>query len=173
MAKRIAHSVQDQHVPVCVKQTRRASVMPSCSRLAPRSFPALWGANSTSASSGGDNRSSALHVFSDAWASADGLIVKRDDCTAVRNGGCAHHMHKSWAPPAQGRSYKRVVTLAMHYGDAHYHFPIEVLAGVAFSHLPPPSPSFSGACWLSQRSLLQQLTHLMREQMTISQRPPS
>jgi hypothetical protein len=107
------------------------SAMQSCPTLAPKSFPALWGANTTSASSGDGNSSSVMHIFRDVWASADGLIVQRNDCTAVRNGGCAHHMHKPWAPSEKARTYRRLVTLAMHYGDAHYHFPIEVLAGFA------------------------------------------
>ena len=61
------------------------------------------------------------------------MIVERSGCRAFRNGGCAKHMYQQWAQPSTAIAHARVVTLATHFGDGHYHFPMEALTALASS----------------------------------------
>jgi hypothetical protein len=97
---------------------------PSCQTLLPSSLPFLW-SNAT-----GDPPPASFHS---AWVSPDGLIVEKRGCQAVRNGGCAKHMYKRWEQPSTATAHARVVTLATHFGDGHYHFPMEALTALASS----------------------------------------
>ena len=102
----------------------RAHKMPQCPALLPSSVPFLW-SNAT-----GDPPPA---TFRSAWVSPDGMIVEKHGCRAVRNGGCAKHMYKQWAQPNAATAHARVVTLATHFGDGHYHFPMEALTALASS----------------------------------------
>ena len=97
---------------------------PPCPPLLPSSVPFLW-SNAT-----GDPPPAS---FRSAWVSPDGLIVERRGCQAVRNGGCAKHMYQQWAQPSTATAHARVFTLATHFGDGHYHFPMEALTALASS----------------------------------------
>ena len=98
--------------------------MPQCPALLPSSVPFLW-SNATA--------DPPPATFRSAWVSPDGMIVEKHVCRAVRNGGCAKHMYKQWTQPNAATAHARVVTLATHFGDGHYHFPMEALTALASS----------------------------------------
>lgn len=85
-------------------------------------MPFLW-ANTTS--------SAPPAKFHSVWVSDDGMIVEKEGCRAIKSGGCAKHMYRQWAEPNVSIAHDRVVTLATHFGDGHYHFPIEALTALA------------------------------------------
>ena len=60
---------------------------------------------------------------------ADGWIVDAD-CRAVRQGGCHSHMRKPWVSGEISKSWRRVVSLATHWGEGHHHFVLESLVGL-------------------------------------------
>ena len=93
-----------------------------CPGLLPAAVPFLW-ANTTS--------SAPPARFRSAWVSDDGMIVQKEGCRAIKSGGCAKHMYRQWAEPNVSTTHDRVVTLATHFGDGHYHFPIEALTALA------------------------------------------
>ena len=74
---------------------------------------------------------------------ADGWIVDAD-CRAVRQGGCHSHMRRPWGSGEISKSWRRVVSLATHWGEGHHHFVLESLVGLlaAQSVLPAPASTW-------------------------------
>lgn len=100
-----------------------------CRHAIPRaSAPFIW------ADSPG--QTSVVRQFRDVWVNADGWVVDRTSCRALRNGGCYQRARANeWRPPDAAAAHLPVrpcvITLATVWGDAYYHFPMDALVGLA------------------------------------------
>ena len=77
--------------------------------------------------------------FRDAWVTGDGVIVDAASCGrfSVRNNGCASPYAWRAAPDVLASAAVRedVISLAIQWGAAHYHFPMEAAVGLLHGQL--------------------------------------
>jgi|MDTA01.1.fsa_nt_gb hypothetical protein len=117
-----------------------ASFTPSCGSISTADAPFIWNTTRPHVTQPSGLR---LAKFRRVSVDADGWIVDAD-CRAVRQGGCHSHMRKPWVPGEISKSWRRVVSLATHWGEGHHHFVLESLVGLlaAQSVLPAPASTW-------------------------------